>query len=262
MTVHYETDGDVAIVTIDRPEVANAVDRPTADALVEAFRRFEHNESLGVAVLTGAHGKFCAGADLKAMQGADGGRVSRLSPHGDGPVGPTRMLLGKPVIAAIEHHAVGRRARAGPLVRPARRGGGRRVRRLLPAVGNPVDGRRHRPPAPARRSQQRAGEADPDRSPRGRRGGVADGPRKNRIVPRGQALPEALALAHQIASLPSAAMHSDRLSSYEQWPLALDDALAREYRHGMATLETGQTVAGLQRYASGEWQDVADAGPA
>lgn len=106
MTVHYEIDGPVVVVTIDRPEVANAIDRPTAKALGDAFRRFDADESLAVAVLTGAHGKFCAGADLKAMQGGDPSRITRLSPHGDGPVGPTRMRLGKPVIAAIEHHAV------------------------------------------------------------------------------------------------------------------------------------------------------------
>ncbi len=252
MTVHYEIDDAVAVITIDRPDVANAVDRPTADALVAAFERFEDDEALGVAVLTGAGGKFCAGADLKAMQDGDGSRVSRLGPHGDGPVGPTRMLLGKPVIAAIEHHAVAGglelalwcdlRVAADDAVFgvycrrwgiPLMDGGTVRLPRLighsnaldLILTGRPV-----------------AGEE-------ALRMGLA-----NRIVPRGRALPEALALAHQIASLPSAAMRSDRLSSYEQWSLALEDALAREYRHGMATLETGQTVAGLQRYASGAWR--------
>jgi enoyl-CoA hydratase len=105
MTVRYEVDGPIVVVTIDRPEVANAIDRPTADALAEAFRRFDDDPSLAVAVLTGAGGKFCAGADLKAMR-EDPERVSRVTPDGDGPVGPTRMLLGKPVIAAVEGHAV------------------------------------------------------------------------------------------------------------------------------------------------------------
>src|SRR6266508_2921892 len=106
MTVHYETDGPVAVVTIDRPEVANAVDRPTAAELADAFRSFEADEALAVAVLTGANETFCAGADLKAMREPGAPRASRVEPDGDGPVGPTRMLLGKPVIAAVEGHAV------------------------------------------------------------------------------------------------------------------------------------------------------------
>ena len=95
MSVRYRVDGPIAVITIDRPEVANAIDRPTAEALADAFRRFDADESLSVAVLTGANGKFCAGADLKAMRD-DPARVSRVAPDGDGPVGPTRMLLGKP----------------------------------------------------------------------------------------------------------------------------------------------------------------------
>ena len=93
------------VVTIDRPEVRNAVDRPTADALADAFRSFEADEALDVAILTGAGGHFCAGADLKAMT-EDPERASRVEPEGDGPMGPTRMLLRKPVIAAIEGYAV------------------------------------------------------------------------------------------------------------------------------------------------------------
>src|SRR5262245_13492997 len=100
MAVHYETDGAIAIVTIDRPEVGNAIDHPTATALADAFRRFDADPSLAVALLTGAGGKFCCGADLKAMRSGDPERVTRVLPDGDGPVGPTRMLLGKPVIAA------------------------------------------------------------------------------------------------------------------------------------------------------------------
>src|SRR6476469_2670292 len=105
MTVNYEIDGPVAVVTIDRPDVANAVDRPTAEALVDAFRRFDAEDGASVAVLTGAAGKFCAGADLKAMQEPGAPRASRVEPDGDGPLGPTRMLLGKPVIAAGEGNA-------------------------------------------------------------------------------------------------------------------------------------------------------------
>src|SRR4051795_12534017 len=103
--IHYETEGAVARVTIDRPEVANAVDRPTAEALADAFRRFDDDDGLAVAVLTRAGGQFCAGADLKAMQGPGGPRASRVEPDGDGPLGATRMLLSKPVIAAVEGNA-------------------------------------------------------------------------------------------------------------------------------------------------------------
>src|ERR671924_37692 len=106
MTIHYETDGPVAVVTIDRPDVANAIDRPSAEALADTFRHFEEDEAAAVAVLTGAGGKFCAGADLKAMQEPGAPRASRVEPDGDGPVGPTRMLLPKPVIAAVEGNAV------------------------------------------------------------------------------------------------------------------------------------------------------------
>src|SRR6478752_5809786 len=106
MTVRYEIDGPVAIVTIDRPEARNAVDRPTADALVDAFARFDADDALAVAVLTGAHGTFCAGADLKAMAEPGGARINRVALDGDGPMGPTRMTLRKAVIGAIEGHAV------------------------------------------------------------------------------------------------------------------------------------------------------------
>src|SRR4051812_44848163 len=102
-TVHVKLDPPIMIVTIDRPEVRNAVDRPTAAALADAFRTFEGDDDLSVAVLTGARGTFCAGADLKAVAT---GRGNRVTPDGDGPMGPTRMHLTKPVIAAVEGHAV------------------------------------------------------------------------------------------------------------------------------------------------------------
>src|SRR3989442_11164501 len=112
-TVLFDTDGEVAVVTINRPEVRTAVDDPTAAALVEAFRRFDADEALAVAVLTGAGGTFCAGADVKAVAsgrlrgGATiSGHGGAISEDGDGPMGPSRMLLGKPVIAAVEGHAV------------------------------------------------------------------------------------------------------------------------------------------------------------
>jgi len=251
MMVRYDADGPIAVVTIDRPEVANAIDRPTADALADAFRRFDGDERLAVAVLTGAGGKFCAGADLKAMR-EDASRVTRVAPDGDGPVGPTRMLLGKPVIAAVEGHAVAgglelaawcdlrvaaEDAVFGVFCRrwgiPLMDGGTIRLVRLighshaldLILTGRGVSGE----------------EA--------LRMGLA-----NRLVPRGQALPAAMALAREIASRPQAALRSDRLSSYEQWSMPLDAALGVEYRHGLATIATGQLQGGLERYASGAWR--------
>jgi enoyl-CoA hydratase len=252
MTVHYETDGPVAVVTIDRPDVANAVDRPTAEALADAFRRFDATEGASVAVLTGANGTFCAGADLKAMQEPGAPRASRVEPGGDGPIGPTRMLLGKPVIAAVEGHAVAgglelaawcdlrvaaEDAVFGVYCRrwgiPLMDGGTIRLARLL-GHGHALDliltGR-----------GVHGEEA--------LRMGLA-----NRLVPPGESLDAALALARELASRPQAAMRSDRLSSYEQWSLPLDEALSREYEHGMSTLRTGELFSGLERYASGEWR--------
>jgi enoyl-CoA hydratase len=253
MSVHYETDGPVVTVTIDRPEVANAVDRPTANALADAFRRFDDDSGLAVAVLTGANNTFCAGADLKAMRSGDPQRVSRVEPDGDGPLGPTRMLLAKPVIAAVEGHAVagglelsiwcdlrvaGEDAVFGVYCRrwgiPLMDGGTVRLARLV--------GHSH--------------ALDLILTGRGVSGeealhmGLA-----NRVVPPGRALPEALELAHQLAALPQAALRSDRLSSYEQWSLTLEDALAGEYRYGVATLATGEMMGGLDSYASGDWRE-------
>jgi enoyl-CoA hydratase len=252
MTVHIETDGHVAVVTIDRPEVANAVDRPTADELADAFRDFDADAALAVAILTGANRTFCAGADLKAMREPGLARVSRVEPDGDGPVGPTRMLLSKPVIAAVEGHAVAgglelaawcdlRVAAAdavfGVYCRrwgiPLMDGGTFRLARLighshaldLILTGRGVSG----------------DEA--------RQMGLA-----NRIVPRGAALEEAKLLAHDIASRPQAALRSDRLASYQQWSLGITEAIAAEYHHGMATLGTGELGAGLDDYATGAWR--------
>jgi enoyl-CoA hydratase/carnithine racemase len=253
MAVRYEIDERIVVVTIDRPDVANAIDRPTAEALADAFRQFEGDESLAVAVLTGANGKFCAGADLKAMREDGAPRASRVELDGDGPVGPTRMLLTKPVIAAVEGHAVAgglelaawcdlrvaaEDAVFGVYCRrwgiPLMDGGTIRLARLI--------GHSH--------------ALDMVLTGRGVSGeealqmGLA-----NRVVPPGQALAAATSLAREIASRPQAALRSDRLSSYEQWSLPLDEALANEYRHGMATLETGELFGGLDRYASGTWRE-------
>jgi enoyl-CoA hydratase len=252
MSIHYDNDGPVAVVTIDRPEVANAIDAPSALELADAFRRFDSDEAVAVAVLTGASGTFCAGADLKAMRSGEPERVSRLAPDGDGPVGPTRMLLSKPVIAAVEGHAVAgglelatwcdlRVASAeavfGVYCRrwgiPLMDGGTIRLARLM-GHGHALDliltGR-----GVSGEEAQRMGLA-------------------NRLVPQGQALGAALELAHEIAEKPQAALRSDRLSSYEQFSLSLGEALAGEYRHGMATLQTGEMLGGLENYASGGWR--------
>jgi enoyl-CoA hydratase len=252
MSIEFRTESSVAIVTIDRPEVANAIDRPTAAALADAFRRFEADDSLDVAVLTGAHGTFCAGADLKAMREPGVPRASRVARDGDGPVGPTRMLLGKPVLAAVEGHAVAgglelaawcdlriaaENAVFGVYCRrwgiPLMDGGTIRLARLighshaldLILTGRGVSGE----------EALRIGLA-------------------NRLVPPGTALEAAVSLATEIAARPQAALRSDRLSSYEQWSLSLADALAGEYEHGMRTLATGEMLRGLERYGSGRWR--------
>jgi enoyl-CoA hydratase len=255
MTIHRETDGPVMVVTIDRPDVANAVDRPTADELADTFRGFDADETLAVAVLTGANGKFCAGADLKAMRESGAPRASRVEPEGDGPLGVTRMLLGKPVIAAVEGHAVAgglelavwcdlrvaaEDAVFGVYCRrwgiPLMDGGTVRLARLIghsQALDMILTGRGV------------GGEE-------ALRMGLA-----NRLVGSGETLAAAVALAHDVASRPQAALRSDRRSSYEQWSLPLDEALVAEYHHGMATLRTGELFAGLDNYASGGWRQEA-----
>jgi enoyl-CoA hydratase len=253
MPIRYETDGPLALITIDRPEVANAIDRPTAEELAGAFRRFDADDDLSIAVLSGADGKFCAGADLQGMR--DPERVSRVSPYGDGPVGPTRMLLGKPVIAAVEGHAVAgglelaawcdlrvaaEDAVFGVYCRrwgiPLMDGGTIRLTRLLGhshaldliLTGRGVSGE----------------EA--------LRMGIA-----NRLVPKGRALEEAIVLAKGLAERPQAALRTDRLSSYEQWTQAINDALLSEFRYGMQAVETGELSGGLDGYEAGretrEW---------
>jgi len=251
MSVHFDPDGSIVVITIDRPEVANAIDRPTAEQLAAAFRRFDADESLSVAVLTGASGRFCAGADLKAMR-EDPARVTRVDPEGDGPVGPTRILLGKPVIAAVEGYAVAgglelaawcdlrvaaTDAVFGVFCRrwgiPLMDGGTIRLARLL--------GHSHALDLILTGRGVSGDEA--------LRMGLA-----NRLVAPGRALPEAIALARDVASRPQAALRHDRLSSYEQWSLGLDAALLGEYHHGMAAIASGQLRGGLERYASGDWR--------
>jgi enoyl-CoA hydratase len=246
MTVRTETDGPLAIVTIDRPAVRNAVDGETAAALAAAFRRFDADEALRVAILTGAGGTFCAGADLKAIAAGRGNRVTR---DGDGPMGPTRMQLGKPVIAAIEGHAV-----AGGLelaiwcdLRVAARDAvfGVYCRRF----GVPlIDGGTVRLP----RLVGMSFALDLILTGRGVAGeealriGLA-----NRLVEPGAALAAARELALSIAAHPQLCLRNDRRSAYEQWGLAESPALANETARGMATLESGESRAGAARFTAG-----------
>jgi len=246
MSVRTESDGPVLVVTIDRPEVLNAIDQPTSAALADAFRTFDAGDSQAVAVLTGAGGVFCAGADLKAVAG---GRGTRVAEEGDGPLGPTRLLLSKPVIAAVEGWAV-----AGGLelalwcdVRVAASNAvfGVFCRRW----GVPlVDGGTVRLPRLIGHSHA----LDLILTGRGVAGeearlmGLA-----NRLVPPGQALAEAVRMAHELAGLPQGCLRSDRRSSYEQWDLSFGDAMANETRRGLEVIKSGETRAGAQRFAGG-----------
>ncbi len=246
MTVRYETEDTIAVVTIDRPEVRNAIDGPTARELAAAFRRFDVDDTLAVAILTGAQGAFCAGADLKAIAE---GRGNRATEDGDGPLGPTRMLLGKPIIAAVEGHAV-----AGGLelalwcdMRVAAEDAvfGVYCRRW----GVPlVDGGTVRLPRLIGHSHA----MDMILTGRGVSGeeartmGLA-----NRIVPQGQALEAAKELARQLAAFPQLCLRSDRLSAYEQWGMSQPEALANEFEHGIATIRSGETREGAARFAAG-----------
>jgi len=238
--------GAVCIVTINRPEARNAVDAETAALLVDYFRGFDGDNTLAVAVLTGAGGGFCAGADLKAV--ADG-RSNRRSEDGDGPMGPSRLLLSKPVIAAVEGHAV-----AGGLelalwcdLRVAARDAvfGVYCRRF----GVPlIDGGTIRLP----RLIGHSIALDMILTGRGVSGEEALGfGLANRLVEPGEAEQKAVELAEQIAAFPQTCMRSDRLSSYEQWSMSLPDALRNEFRRGMNVIASGETEQGAKRFASG-----------
>src|SRR5436309_15608379 len=245
-TVLFDTDGEVAVVTINRPEVRNAVDDPTAAALVEAFHRFDADEALPVAVLTGAGGTFCAGADLKAVAA---GQRRRISEDGEAPMGPSRMLLSKPVLAAVEGYAV-----AGGLelalwcdLRVAATDAvfGVFCRRW----GVPlIDLGTVRLPRLIGHSQAM------DLILTGRAVGGDEAQRMglaNRLSEPGQALATAMELSHQLAALPQRCLRSDRRSAYEQWGMSEDEAMVNEVRHGLSTIESGETLTGARRFAGG-----------
>ena len=232
-------------VLLDRPAVRNAVDRATAEALAEAFRAFEADETLRVAVLAGAGEHFCAGADLKAFAA---GQPNRLEPDGDGPMGPTRMLLGKPVIAAINGYAVAgglelalwcdlrimeEDAVVGVFCRrwgvPLIDGGTVRLPRLiglsraldLILMGRPVDARRRR-----WRWAWRIGRAHRHSAPGGG------------------------ALAPELAGLPQVCLRSDRLSAYEADSLPFEQAMANEFQRGLSVVRAG-AAEGARRFTAG-----------
>jgi enoyl-CoA hydratase len=243
--VRVERSGPVTTVVLSRPERRNAVDGPTAAALADAFRAFDADDSASVAVLYGDGGTFCAGADLTAI-GTD--QQNRVAPDGDGPMGPTRMRLSKPVIAAISGHAV-----AGGLelalwcdlrVADADAVLGVFCRRW----GVPlIDGGTVRLPRLVGTSRAmdlvltgRAVAADEALSI-----GLV-----NRVVPAGTARAEAEQLALQLAELPQTCLRRDRLSLLEQDGLTEQEAMANELRHGLVSLQ--EVAAGVERFRAGE----------
>lgn len=237
-------------ITLDRPDVRNAVDGATAAALAGAFRDFDADDGLAVAILSGAGGNFCAGADLKAVASGDAARANRLSAEGDGPMGPTRMQLSKPVIAAISGYCVAgglelalwcdlrvadESAVFGVFCRrfgvPLIDGGTVRLPRAIGmsrALDMILTGR----PVAAEEALQM---------------GLA-----NRVVKTGEVLQAAEALAMQIAGFPQVCMRGDRRSAYEQWGMAEESAIANEFAHGMRALQQGETLAGATRFLRGQ----------
>ena len=243
-TVRFEVEGALALVTLCRPERKNAVDRATAERLAAAFRRFDADDALSVAVLSGDGGVFCAGADLKAI--AEGGG-NRVAPDGDGPMGPSRMLLSKPVIAAIEGHAVAGglelalwcdlRVAADDAVFgvycrrwgvPLIDGGTVRLPRMIGhshALDLILTGR-----GVCGEEAQRMGLV-------------------NRRCEPGAALATAKRLANELAALPQTCLRSDRLSSYEQWSLDGDAALSNELSRGSAVLSGADFLDNVRGFA-------------
>ncbi|HKA88411.1 MAG TPA: crotonase/enoyl-CoA hydratase family protein [Haliangiales bacterium] len=248
MTVRIDTEGSVLVVTIDRPQARNAIDADTAAALHDAFLRFDRDDAFAVAVLTGAGGCFCAGADLKAVAAGRGVAVRPVG-EGPGPLGPTRLVLGKPVVAAVEGYAV-----AGGLelalwcdLRVAARDATFGV--FCRRFGVPlIDGGTVRLPRLIGQSHA----LDLILTGRGVSGdealrmGLA-----NRIVEPGGALAAAVSLAHELARLPQTCLRSDRLSALEGAALGLEQALANETRRGLAVLASGESAAGAARFAAG-----------
>jgi enoyl-CoA hydratase len=244
--VRTERAGAVLTVIIDRPAARNAVDGPTAAGVADAFRAFDADDSLSVAVLWGAGGTFCAGADLKALTTP---RANRVTDGGDGPMGPTRMRLAKPVIAAVSGHAVAgglelalwcdlrvaeESAVFGVFCRrwgvPLIDGGTVRLPRLI-GLGRAMDLILTGRPVGAAEALEM---------------GLA-----NRVVPDGSARAAAEELAASLAALPQACLRHDRLSALEQFAMPEEEALSNELRHGRMSLASPELGEGVARFQGG-----------
>ncbi len=246
MAVRVERGGAVTTVILDRPERRNAVDGPTAAALAEAFRAFDADPGAHAAVLYGAGGTFCAGADLKAMGGPNG---NRTGPDGDGPMGPTRLRLSKPVIAAISGFAVAgglelalwcdlrmaeEDAVLGVFCRrwgvPLIDGGTVRLPQVV-GLGRALDLILTGRGVPATEALQM---------------GLV-----SRVVPTGHARAAAEQLAREISAFPQACLRSDRMSALQSMGIPVQDAMAGEFTRGMATLAAPGAAAGVARFRGG-----------
>ena len=244
--VLVERDGKVLIVTINRPHARNAVNEATAHNLSDVFLDFDRNDHFHVAILTGAQATFCAGADLREI--AEGKR-GPVDPGGSGPMGPTWLLLSKPVIAAIEGHAVagglelalwcdlrvaGRDATLGVFNRrwgvPLIDLGTVRLPRMI--------------------GQGRALDLVLTGRAVGAEEALAMG-LVNRVVEKGKALDKARELAQSLAALPQGGLRGDRMSLYEQWSLSGDQARANELKQGLRVMASGEAVAGAGRFVKG-----------
>ncbi len=258
--VSVDQKGETTIVTLSRPHARNAVDRPTAEALAAAFLAFEQDDNQKVAVFHGDHGTFCAGADLKAVAASDPSQSNQImAPRtgdqfdplsNEGPMGPSRMVLSKPVIASIAGYAV-----AGGMelalwcdMRVVEEGAvfGIFCRRW----GVPlIDGGTVR--LPRLIGHSRAMDLILTGRPVGAAEAFAMG-LANRIVPEGTALDAAIALAEEIARFPQTCLRNDRRSAYEQWDMPFDLAMANEFHLGRKTLSSRESVEGASRFVSGK----------
>ena len=244
--IKVEKQGVITVVTIDRQDVRNAVDRPTEEALANAFRAFEADDEALVGVLCGANGTFCAGAGLKAF--ADQSRRTRLAWQGDAPMGPSRLLLSKPVIAAISGYAVAgglelalwcdlrvmeANAVVGVFCRrwgvPLIDGGTVRLPRLI-GLSHALDMILTGRAVDAREAKQM---------------GLA-----NRVVPSGLGLATAVSLAKELATFPQLCLRKDRWSAYAQFGLSLNDALQQEFEQGVAAVKA-EGLQGAARFSGG-----------
>ena len=248
MTIEIEKQDRIFTIIINRPEVRNAIDRSCAEQLADAFRTFDSDDDSDVAVFCGVGGNFCAGADLKAISDPD--RVHRFEETGDAPMGPSRMCLSKPLIAAVSGYAVAgglelavfcdlrimeKSAVFGVFCRrwgvPLIDGGTIRLPRLIGlsrALDMILTGR-------------------PVYSEEALAMGLA-----NRVVEDGTSRWEAEKMAKQLSRFPQTCMRNDRLSAYEQFPMILDDALVNEYHHGVTSINSPELMDGLERFGKGE----------